>query len=85
MVFAVTFQSAAALALFAAVYVGLAIVFVGLGRFARRMWERGEVPQTVLARLGQLVLCGLVVASLPILAFAIAALSCPPHAWECPI
>src|SRR5689334_17752918 len=47
------------LLLLAASYAALGVAFIALGRFARRMWARAEVPQTVLARLGQLVLCGL--------------------------
>jgi hypothetical protein len=69
----------------AAVYAALALAFVALGRFARRMWRRREVPQSVLARVGQLVICGLVVASLPILLLSFAAISCPPDAYECPL
>lgn len=73
------------LLLLAAGYAALGVAFIALGRFARRMWARAEVPQTVLARLGQLVLCGLVVASLPILLFGVVALGCPPDASECPV
>ena len=49
-----TFSDAAGgLIILATAYAALVAAFVTLGRFARRMWSHGEVPQTVLARLGQ--------------------------------
>jgi hypothetical protein len=77
-------QAVGGLIILAVWYAALAATFVMLGRFARRMWRRNEIPQTVLGRLGQLVVCGLVVASLPILLVSLLALGCPPDAFECP-
>jgi len=84
MLFATFSEAAGGLVILAAWYAALVAVFVVLGRFARRMWNQNEIPQTVLGRLGQLVVCGLVVASLPILLFSLLAIDCPPDAWECP-
>jgi hypothetical protein len=81
-----TFSDAAGgLILLAAWYGALVALFVGLGRFARRMWRRNEIPQTVLGRVGQFVVCGLAVASVPILVLVVAAIGCPPDAYECPL
>ena len=76
-------EAVGGLAILAAVYGALALVFVALGRFARRMWRRNEIPQTVLARIGQLVICVLAAAGLPIVGLAFIATGCPPHATEC--
>jgi hypothetical protein len=84
MLFATLTEAAGGLVILGAWYAALIAVFVALGRFARRMWNRNEIPQTVLGRLGQLVVGGLVVASLPLVAFGVAAIGCPPDAWECP-
>jgi hypothetical protein len=81
-----TFSDAAGgLMLFAAAYAALAIAFLAFGRFARRMWSKREIPQSVLARVGQLVICAFVVASLPILLVALLSIGCPPDAYECPL
>jgi hypothetical protein len=77
-------QAAGLLALLAAVAAPLVALFVVLGRFARRNWRRGEIPQAVLGRLGQLVICGLGVAGLPFVLLALLAIGCPPDAFECP-
>jgi orotate phosphoribosyltransferase len=77
-------EAAQGLALVVLAYGALAAVFVVLGRFAHDNWRRREVPQTVLARLGQLVVCGVAVAGLPIVAVIAVAIGCPPDAYECP-
>jgi len=64
--------------------VPLVALFVVLGRFSRRNWRRGEIPQAVLGRLGQLVICGLGVAALPFVLLALVMIGCPPDAYECP-
>jgi hypothetical protein len=65
--------------------VPLVALFIALGRFSRRNWRRGEIPQAVLGRLGQLVICGLFVASLPLVLLALLSIGCPPDAYECPL
>ena len=77
-------DAAGGLAILAAAYAALAAVFVALGRFSRRMWRRNEIPQTVLARLGQFVVCVLALAGLPIVLVGFLSIGCPPDAMECP-